>query len=225
MTDHYEQQVPFGTDSFADNPEPRCPCLLLLDTSGSMSGAPIGELNNGLITLKNELVSDQLARKRVELAIITFGPVNIVSTFHTVENFLPPSLQASGDTPMGAAIQQGLAILKNRKEEYRRNGISFYRPWVFLITDGAPTDSWQGAASDIHEGETSKSFAFFAVGVKGANMEILAKIAPPNRPPVMLEGLRFRELFQWLSNSMKSVSHSTPGDKVQIVPPTGWTEV
>ncbi|MCL4678127.1 MAG: hypothetical protein KJ017_05990 [Alphaproteobacteria bacterium] len=41
MTTDFAAQVPFGTDSFADKPEPRCPCLLLLDTSGSMSGAPI----------------------------------------------------------------------------------------------------------------------------------------------------------------------------------------
>jgi hypothetical protein len=24
------EQIPFGTTEFADNPEPRCPCLLLL---------------------------------------------------------------------------------------------------------------------------------------------------------------------------------------------------
>jgi uncharacterized protein with von Willebrand factor type A (vWA) domain len=38
-------QKPFGTDDFALNPEPRCPCLLLLDVSGSMAGEPITELN------------------------------------------------------------------------------------------------------------------------------------------------------------------------------------
>ena len=46
-------QVPFGAAEFADNPEPRCPCLLLLDTSGSMAGAPIAELNAGLVTFKD----------------------------------------------------------------------------------------------------------------------------------------------------------------------------
>lgn len=46
------EQIPFGTDSFADNPEPRCPCLLLLDVSGSMSGHKIKTLNDGVAFLK-----------------------------------------------------------------------------------------------------------------------------------------------------------------------------
>ena len=217
------EQMPFGTDNFADNPEPRCPCLLLLDTSGSMAGTPISELNAGLVTFKDELAADSLAVKRVEVAVITFGPVRVESGFHTAPNFFPPHLQASGDTPMGAAIQQGLDMVRQRKEEYRANGISFYRPWVFLITDGAPTDQWQSAAAMVREGETSKSFAFFAVGVQGADMATLKQISI--REPLKLQGLRFRDLFQWLSNSMKSVSRSTPGSMVPIAPPSGWAEV
>jgi uncharacterized protein YegL len=223
IEDHHVEQMPFGTDNFADNPEPRCPCLLLLDTSGSMAGTPISELNAGLVTFKDELAADSLAVKRVEVAVITFGPVRVESGFHTAPNFFPPHLQASGDTPMGAAIQQGLDMVKHRKEEYRANGISFYRPWVFLITDGAPTDQWQSAAAMVREGETSKSFAFFAVGVQGADMATLKQISI--REPLKLQGLRFRDLFQWLSNSMKSVSRSTPGSTVPIAPPSGWAEV
>lgn len=217
------EQVAFGTDNFADNPEPRCPCLLLLDTSGSMNGAPIAELNAGLVGFKDELVSDSLAMKRVEVAVISFGPVNIENSFHTAPNFFPPNLSANGDTPMGAAIRQGIDLVQQRKKEYRANGISFYRPWVFLITDGTPTDEWQSAAALIREGESSKSFAFFAVGVAGANMDVLRQISV--RDPLKLEGLKFRELFQWLSNSMKSVSQSVPGTTVPIQSPQGWAEV
>jgi uncharacterized protein YegL len=223
IEDLHVEQMPFGTDNFADNPEPRCPCLLLLDTSGSMAGTPISELNAGLVTFKDELAVDSLAVKRVEVAVITFGPVRVESGFHTAPNFFPPHLQASGDTPMGAAIQQGLDMVRQRKEEYRVNGISFYRPWVFLITDGAPTDQWQSAAAMVREGETSKSFAFFAVGVQGADMATLKQISI--REPLKLQGLRFRDLFQWLSNSMKSVSRSTPGSTVPIAPPSGWADV
>ena len=217
------EQISFGTTEFADNPEPRCPCLLLLDVSGSMQGQPIAELNAGLITFKDELAADALAMKRVEVGIVTFGPVQIALPFHGAAAFYPPTLTAQGDTPMGAAIKQGLDLVHQRKAEYKANGIHYYRPWVLLITDGGPTDEWQSAAAAIREGEASKSFAFFAIGVQDANMDILQQISV--RDPLRLEGLRFRSLFKWLSSSLRSVSQSTPGTEVPLQPPQGWASV
>src|SRR4029453_8028304 len=60
------------TVEFAENPEPRCPCVLLLDTSSSMRGAPIEALNEGLRVFKTDLMHDALAVKRVEVAGVTF---------------------------------------------------------------------------------------------------------------------------------------------------------
>ena len=216
-------QIAFGTTEFADNPEPRCPCLLVLDVSGSMQGAPISELNAGLTTFKDELAADALAMKRVEVGRVTFGPVQIALPFQGASSFYPPTLNAQGDTPIGAAIKQGLEMVRQRKEEYRANGISYYRPWVFLITDGGPTDEWKSAATAVREGEASKSFAFFAIGVQGANMDTLRQISV--REPLSLTGLRFRDLFHWLSSSLRSVSRSTPGTEVQLEAPKGWASV
>jgi uncharacterized protein YegL len=216
-------QIAFGTTEFADNPEPRCPCLLLLDVSGSMQGQPLVELNAGLAAFRDELASDSLAMKRVEIGIVSFGPVQTVLGFQSAESFYPPTLVAQGDTPMGSAIKHGLDLVRQRKDEYRSNGISYYRPWVFLITDGGPTDEWQSAAAAVREGEASKAFAFFTIGVQGANMEVLKQLSV--REPLRLDGLRFRDLFSWLSSSLRSVSRSTPGADVPLQAPQGWASV
>jgi uncharacterized protein YegL len=220
-------QVPFGEAAeFAVNTEPRCACLLLLDTSGSMSGKPIEELNAGIRQLKDELFADEMAQKRVEIAIVGFGPVQVLSDFQTPDAFEPPTLKASGDTPIGAAIEVGLALLEQRKQIYRNNGVTYFRPWIFLITDGGPTDYWQAAAEKVKVGEAANSFQFFAVGVEGARMDILAQITP--RQPLALQQLRFRDLFKWLSNSLSSVSRSKSGEVVPLdnpVAPGGWGAV
>ena len=217
------EQITFATSDFASNPEPRCPCILLLDVSGSMNGRPINELNAGLVTFRDELLADPLALKRVELGIVTFGPVHVEQPFTSAANFSPPILFAQGDTPMGSAITKALDMVEERKREYRANGISYYRPWIFLITDGAPTDEWQAAANKVFRGEEDKRFAFFSIGVQGADMKTLAQISV--RQPLPLQGLQFRELFSWLSSSLRSVSRSTPGTEVVLEAPKGWTSV
>jgi uncharacterized protein YegL len=153
-----------------------------------MQGAPIDQLNMGLRSFKDELVSDSLAAKRVEVAVLTFGDqVRLVSDFTDAATFEPPVLTAGGLTPMGAAIWDALGRLTARKETYRTNGVGYYRPWVFLITDGEPTDEYETAAAKVREGER----------------------------------LRFRDLFVWLSKSMRTVSHSAIGQTISLEPP-GW---
>jgi uncharacterized protein YegL len=200
--------------------------MLLLDTSVSMKGQAISQLNEGLVAFKDELAADPLAQKRVEVALITFGPVQVYSDFQTADQFQPPKLDTTGDTPMGAAIQQALTLLDQRKQAYKSNGISYYRPWIFLITDGGPTDAWKEAAKMVHDGEGARALSFFAVGVEGANFEILEQIAV--RKPLRLKGLRFRDLFIWLSNSLSAVSRSKVHEEVSLqnpATPEGWASV
>jgi uncharacterized protein YegL len=220
-------QVPFADVSFVDNPEPRCPCVLVLDVSGSMSGRPIAELNTGLKQLQKELSGDALASRRVEIAVVTFGPVKVVHDFVSAESFQASRLDVEGSTPMGEAILEALELVRLRKQQYQANGVAYYRPWVFLITDGAPTDDWHPAAKAVRDGEANKALAFFPVGVECADMEVLRQLSA--RPPLKLKGLMFRELFQWLSNSLAGVSRSQVGERLQLAAPdtsaSGWASI
>jgi uncharacterized protein YegL len=217
--------MPIGLPEFVENPEPRCPVILLCDTSGSMSGEPINALNTGLVAFQKDVYKDEIASLRVEVALVTFGPVRLTQDFVTIDNFTPPKLTADGVTPMGEAIEYALDLLEQRKEIYKANGVQYYRPWVFLVTDGAPTDSWQNAAYRIREAEAQRRLLFFAVGVEGADVDKLRQIALPERPPVLLNGLDFSSMFQWLSTSMKRVSSSKVGAAMVSLPPVGWGQI
>lgn len=220
------EQIPWDDDEIVvDNPEPRCPCLLLLDTSGSMEGEPIRQLNNGVATLKRSLVADSLASKRVEVGIVTFGPPRLLLPFTTVDSFDVPTLKASGTTPLGGAIQMGLEAVRKRKDWYRQVGLNYFRPWVMLITDGAPDkeDNWREAARLIREGEASKAFAFFAVGVDKAEMSVLKECSV--RQPLKLRELKFEDLFQWLSSSLTTQVYSQDGAEVRLKSPEGWAVI
>lgn len=212
---------------FAENPEQRCACVLLLDTSGSMQGAPVDALNEGLRIFKDELTKDPLSSRRVEVAIVSFdSSVSLVQDFVTVDKFQPPTLKANGQTFMGTAINKALDMVQARKETYKAHGVLYYRPWVFMITDGEPQGELeevvQRAAQRIKDEEAKKSVVFFAVGVESANMVRLQDIVV--RAPVKLRGLDFREMFLWLSSSMSAISRSKPDDQVALSPP-GWTAV
>ena len=217
--------MPIGLPEFVENPEPRCPVILLCDTSGSMQGKPIEALNKGLAAFQKDVYKDEIASLRVEVALVTFGPVQLAQDFVTIDEFTPPTLTADDVTPMGEAIEYALDLLEERKEVYKTNGIQYYRPWVFLITDGAPTDIWQNAAQRIREMEAQRRMLFFAVGVEGADMDKLRQIALPERPPVLLNGLDFTSMFQWLSTSMKRVSSSKVGGSMIQLPAVGWGQI
>lgn len=217
--------MPIGLPEFVDNPEPRCPVILLCDTSGSMAGQPITALNTGIAAFRDDVFRDDTASLRVEVALVTFGPVRLVRDFVTIDNFMPPLLKADGVTPIGEVIEFALDLLEQRKETYKTNGIQYYRPWVLLITDGAPTDNWFQAAQRVRQAEMQRRLSFFAIGVEGADMNTLRQIAPPERPPVRLNGLDFQSMFLWLSTSMKRVSCSQVGGSMVSLPPVGWGQI
>jgi uncharacterized protein YegL len=219
-------------DYFADNPEPRCACVLLVDVSGSMSGSPIAELNKGLAFFKTCIEENDLAALRTEIAVITYNNTpTLVHDFTTVDMFDPPTLKANGGTVISSGIEMALDCVEERKAVYKANGITYYRPWIWLLCDGRPEHdspaAWEMAKDRVKFAEQDNQVAFFVVGVgDNANMQQLDEIG--TRQALRLDGLEFRGMFQWLSSSMASVSQSQPGDSVALNDPTGpsgWATV
>jgi uncharacterized protein YegL len=152
---------------FAENPEARCPCVLLLDTSGSMQGTAIDALNQGLWAFKEDLMKNSLASRRVEVAVVTFdSDVKVVHEFVTADSFEPPTLTAQGLTHLGAGIHQALDMIQARKALYRTHGVAYYRPWIFMVTDGEPQGEpeqiIEQVTQRIKQDEVGKRVAFFS---------------------------------------------------------------
>jgi uncharacterized protein YegL len=233
---------PFDAAEFESNPERRCPVVLVLDTSMSMHGEGIRQVNDGLQRLERDLKADALASLRVEIGIVTFGgsvatidvregtsaaiQPNANIAFVTADAFQAPTLRADGDTPMGAGVRQGLELLRGRKAMYKQAGIPYFRPWLFLISDGQPTDrDWESAAADARIEESVNGVSVFPVGVDTADMEKL-RMFSSERTPIALTGIEdFGKLFEWLSNSLAAVANSRPGQQVELPPVSGWATI
>lgn len=217
----FEFEEEIKDEALLDNPEPRCPVVLLLDTSYSMQGNAINQLNEGVHALYAALKEDDLASVRVDLSVVSFGKsVEVKQDFATVSESEAPTLSVNGMTPMGKAITTSLERIEDRKKEYREAGISYYRPWLFVITDGQPTDDTKEAANMLQSSIEGKKVIFFGIGVQNANLDSLKQISGTPERVFKLQGLNFKELFQWVSSSLSSVSSSRVGDKLKLDKPS-----
>jgi uncharacterized protein YegL len=217
-----------------ENPSPRLPVALLLDCSGSMTiDNRIGELNDGVEMFFNSVLADEITRYSVELSVILFGgTVETILDFanieRQVEEFkkkMPMKVKHTNDgTPMGEAVELGLRLLQKRKDEYKAYAIQFYQPWLVIMTDGQPTDNITNASILTTELVDKKKLSLFPIAIgAGANLQKLGQFSA-KRKPLTLKGLNFREFFEWLKESAKSTSLSTPGQSVNL-PDIGWATV
>jgi uncharacterized protein YegL len=223
MTDMNGFDLALLKSDLIENPTARCACALVLDTSSSMGGTPISELNAGVTQFIAELRGDDFASYAVEVGVFTFGDeVREVLPFtpaYQIKDCAP--LRASGMTPMGEAVELAIEKLARRKAEYRKAGVSYYQPWLVLMSDGGPTDDWQTAARRLRKLAEERKVTVLAVGIgDGASLEILSQFS--TRPAKTLAGMKFREFFAWLSQSMERVSQSTPGTGVPLAATDGW---
>jgi uncharacterized protein YegL len=150
---------------------------------------------------------------------------NIERQVTEFQSKMPMYVQNAMDgTPMGEAVELAIKLLNERKAEYKTAGVEYYQPWLVLMTDGQPTDSITNAAILTTSMVETGKLSFFPIAIgAGANLIELGKFSP-KRKPLKLKGLNFREFFEWLKESAKSTSQSTPGQTINLTPP-GWASV
>ena len=220
-----------------ENPTARVPICLVLDASPSMGATHPGDaesaieaLNRGVEAFYDQISSDEMARYAADIAMVSFSDrAHVEVDFGSVER--GPQrirLHDGGGTSIGSGVELGLNLLEQRKAQFKATGVDYYQPWLVLMTDGAPTDrSHEAAAIKVADMVKNKRLTVFPIGV-GAEADLSA-LAPfsPNRPPLKLKGLNFREFFEWLARSVSTTSRSTPGEKVQLDTDgiKGWGEL
>ena len=208
-------------EDLVNNPTARIPVCLCLDVSGSMSGERIDELNRGIELFYDAIKDDEVALYSAEISIVTFDDkATQLVDFASLElQPTPPKLTANGLTYMWEGVNLALDLLEQRKKEYQDKGVDYYQPWLVLMTDGEPN----GDASEFSRAVSrtislidNKKLTIFPIGIgSDANLNILAKFSP-NKPPLRLQGLKFKEFFTWLSQSVSKVSQSSPGEQVTL---------
>ncbi len=207
-------------------------CVLLLDTSASMTnGNAIAALNNAVNNFKNQCVSDDALSRALDISVVTFSSViEIVQDFTPIGQMQVPMLNADGQTHMGAGLNVALDLIEMRKDQYKMLGVPYHRPWIFMISDGAPNDDYAAAFERVADMQRRNKVELWAVGVPGYDKGILTSLT--KRVIELDSNLNFAGLFEWLSNSLSTKSRSNPGDSVQYanlptgsqVVPSNWGE-
>lgn len=219
MNEQMNMDELFG-DTVSAVGEPHLACVLLLDVSGSMNGEPIQSLNESINRFKEQVCRDEIARKRVDVAIVTFSnEVNIISDFVPIEKLNPVNLQARGRTNMAEGINCAIDLVKNRNRFYQQLGVPCFKPWIFMITDGMSTSDFaemDRVAARIQMEETAGNVGklkFWALGIGDYDKEQMFKLT---RRVIELKAHNFTGIFDWLSDSMTAISQSRVGEDVQL---------
>lgn len=222
--------------SLIDNSDERLPIVLVLDCSGSMEGEAIDALNAGLKLLEETLRNDPAVATRGRLFTVAFGGrwFRKLKThdWQDAVDWTAPVLKAHGTwtgTPTGAAVACALKAIEAEKAQLRAAGVSYKRPLMFLMSDGMATDDWAGVADACKAAESAKKVSVYPIAIRSSMYgkedqleaaRILDRFS--SKQVLRLKGLNFKELFVWLSQSVRAVSQSAAGETVQLTPPTGW---
>ena len=203
--------------------EPHLPFILLLDGSTSMGElaglkTKIRLLNEAVKRLKEEMMMDELAASRVDIAVIAYGDsARVICDWTPISEFEAPQLNADGWTAMGEAGCLAFEMLKERRRFYRAMGTPSYAGYVYNITDGCATDDVTAVTAMI-KAEEAKGYKakvkWFNCAVPGADEQALVRMS---KRSIAVEETRFDTLFNWIGASMALVSNSNP-EEVAALP-------
>lgn len=205
--------VPDEENSIVKYPyKKKLPLVLLLDTSSSMQGQSIDELNDGLVNLIEDIKNDEKTNKMVEICVVSFGGTVYVhkeNYFVLAEDFKPKKMIANGNTPMGLAIDKGLELISQRKKFLRENGINLSCPWMIALTDGYPTDmrkggeKWIRRKKALENAENGNHCLCWVFGTTNADYESLKDLYPKGRVLSMIND-NFNNVFEFVSVSIST---------------------
>ena len=204
---------------FVENNQERCPIALVIDVSGSMRDE-MDMLNVAIEKFRNTVMKDELASLRVEVAVVTFNhKTEVRQQFSCIDEFYPGELEASGGTKMCHAVNTAMDMLEQRKQVYRDNGIIYYRPWMFILTDGMTSDVDELAETSqrVKNAEQANGVMTFAILAGEARYDgAMRQMKQITNRVLPMKDAAYDELMEWIANSTVASSNSVVGDKVRM---------
>jgi uncharacterized protein YegL len=200
----------------------RLPVYLVLDTSGSMTGEPIEAVKNGLSTLLTALRSDPHALETAYLSVITFdSAAKQLVPLTDLASFQEPNLTAQGTTSMGEALNLVATCIDNEVKKSSPEQKGDWKPLVFFMTDGQPTDDWQKGLNNFKTKKTGMVVAC-AAGT-GADASILKQITDNVVMLDTADKATIAAYFKWVSSSIttssKKVDAGVESNSMNELPP------
>ncbi len=134
--------------------------------------------------------------------------------------FREPQLTAGGATSLGAALRLLSECIKTEVRKSTDTQKGDWKPLVFLLTDGAPTDNWRTAAAELKSAKPANIIAC-AAGAS-ADTTVLKEITESVLMMNTLSAGDLAQFFAWVSSSVKMSSKSLdskPGSNIELPPP------